>query len=620
MHPPPSENPLRGAAYIKEFARKLPSGAGVYRMVGEKGTVLYVGKAKDLKKRVMSYATKGALPTRTLRMIDHTVAMEVISTRSEAEALLVEANLIKELKPVYNILYKDDKSYPYILITKDHTYPQIGKHRGAQKVKGTYFGPFASVGALNQTLDILQKAFLLRNCSDPMFATRSRPCLQYQIKRCSAPCVNHVSEEEYSALVTEAENFLHGKSREIQQKLIAEMQALSDAQEYEKAGRLRDRVRVLTQVQQEHDFGFGTLEEVDVVALVRLEGGTCVQVFFYRGGQAYGNRSFFPSVAQDQTEAEILESFIGQYYATHEPPKHLVLSHMPENQSVIEEALTIRRKQKVTLHIPQRGEKREALQQVLRNTEQTLRLHMAERSHDKQMLGEVAKLFGLMATPRRVEVYDNSHISGTHAVGAMIVAGPEGFDKKSYRRFTIRGTELTPGDDYAMMREVLTRRFSRLAKEHPDKAEGVWPDLLLIDGGLGQLAVAREVLGNLGLHDLPFVGIAKGVNRNAGREHFFQVGKESYQLPVDSAVLHYLQRLRNEAHRFAISSHRIKRANALTTSQLDQIPGIGATRKRALLHHFGSAKSVENASLEEIGKVTGIDSKTARKIFDFFHA
>lgn len=616
-HTPPTA--LKGAEYIREFARKLPSSAGVYRMLGEKGNVLYVGKAKDLKKRVMSYATKGALPTRTLRMISQTLAMEVITTRSEAEALLVEANLIKELKPVYNILYRDDKSYPYILLSTGHAFPQLQKHRGAQKEKGKYYGPFASVGALNQTLDILQKAFLLRNCSDSTFASRTRPCLQYQIKRCSAPCVGYIDESGYAGLVKDADDFLKGRSRAVQDKMITEMQDLSERQEYEKAAIIRNRIRVLTQVQQEQDFGFGTLEEADVIALARREGHTCIQLFFYRGGQAYGNRSFFPTGTADRGEAEIIESFIGQYYGEHPSPKHLVLSHAPENKELLEEALSLRKEQKVTIHSPQRGDKKEALEQVIRNTEQRLALHLAEREHGDKMLSEVCQLFELPGIPKRIEVYDNSHLSGTHAVGAMIVAGQEGFDKKSYRRFTIRSEELTPGDDYGMMREMLTRRFARLRKEYPAREEGVWPDLLLIDGGAGQLSAALEALKDCGMDDQKVVGIAKGPDRNAGKETFFLPGKEPFQLPPASPVLHYLQRLRNEAHRFAISSHRIKRANAIRTSELDQIGGIGALRKRALLHHFGSSKAVQTASLEELSKVPGISGKVARQIYDFFH-
>lgn len=614
------DSPLTGAAYIREFASRLSGSPGVYRMLDAAGKVLYVGKAKNLKKRVTTYGSKGALPTRILKMISETASMEVIATRSEAEALLLEASLIKQLAPVYNILLKDDKSYPYILMTGDHAFPQITKHRGAQKRKGHYFGPFASVGAVNQTLAILQRAFLLRPCPDTVFSHRSRPCLQYQIKRCSAPCVGRIDEADYAALVKEAEAFLAGKSREVQEELTAQMLAHSERHEYEQAAQCRDRIRALTQVQQEQGLSAQGIVDADVVALHREGGGCCVQLFFFRGGQNFGNRAFYPSVSAEQGDGEVLESFLGQFYEQHPPPSEVLLSTATENMDVFSEALTLKVGRKVIVSAPQRGARRKLAEQAETNARHALGMHLAERRSEEKHLAALAECFDLPEPPRRIEIYDNSHIMGTHAVGAMVVATPDGFDKKSYRRFTIRGTELTPGDDYAMLREVLTRRLSRAQKEDPGREGGNWPDLLLIDGGKGQMSVAVEVLEELGLSDLPLVCIAKGVDRNAGREEFFQPGRESFRLPEHDPLLHYLEKLRDEAHRFAISSHRIKRANALQTSTLDGIPNVGAGRKKALLHHFGSAKAVETATLEELQKTPGISRKVAESIYDYFRA
>ncbi len=609
---------LTGAAYIKDFASRLGGEPGVYRMLGQSGKVLYVGKARNLKKRVMSYAVKGALPARTLRMIAQTTQMEVIITRSEAEALLLEASLIKQLAPTYNILLRDDKSYPFVFLGGDHDYPQITKHRGAQKRKGRYFGPFASVNALNQTLAILQRAFLLRPCPDTVFAHRSRPCLQYQIKRCSAPCVGRIAKEDYAELVKQAEAFLSGKSREVQEELREKMLEYSAAQDYEKAAQCRDRIRALTQVQQEQALAGAEIADADVIGLWREGGSCCIQVFFFRGGRTFGNRAFFPAIVPEQENAEILEAFLGQFYQGHPAPSELILSETPADAQVLAEALHLKEQRPVHLHVPKRGTKRQLIEQVCANARMALGMHLAERRSEEKHLAAVAERFGLDEPPARIEVYDNSHIMGTHAVGAMITATAEGFEKKSYRRFTIRHGELTPGDDYGMTREVFFRRFSRLQKEDPGRTGGGWPDLVLIDGGAGQLSAARGVMEELGLADLPLVAIAKGPDRNAGREQFFLPGKEPFTLPSHDPLMHYLQRLRDEAHRFAISSHRIKRANALRASELDAIPGIGPGRKKALLHHFGSAKAVEGATLEELQKAPGINKRTAQQIHDYF--
>lgn len=610
--------PPSGAAYIKEFAARLSGSPGVYRMIGNDGRVLYVGKAKHLKKRVMSYAVKGALPTRILRMVSQTVQMEVITTRSEAEALLVEASLIKQLAPVYNILLRDDKSYPFIFISGDHDFPQISKHRGAQKRKGRYYGPFASVGAVNQALAVLQRAFLLRPCPDTVFSHRTRPCLQYQIKRCSAPCVERISQADYAALVEQADAFLAGKSREVQEALTRQMLEYSASQDYEKAAACRDRIRALTQVQQEQGLSAQGIADADVVAIAREGGGCCVQVFFFRGGQAFGNRAFYPSVSAEQESAEILESFLGQFYQNHPAPAEIYLSEAAAEMEVIGEALSLKEGRKITVTVPRQGARRALAQQAQINARHALGMVLAQRRSEEKHLAALAERFELPEPPGRIEIYDNSHIMGTHAVGAMVVATPEGFDKKSYRRFTIRREEITPGDDYAMTREVFDRRFCRLQKEDPARSGETWPDLVLIDGGMGQLSAAMDVMEELGLSDVPLAAIAKGPDRHAGREQFFLPEKPPFTLPPHDPLLHYLQRLRDEAHRFAVSSHRIKRASALRASELDAIPGIGATRKKALLHHFGSAKAVEEATLEELQKTPGINKKIAQQIHDYF--
>jgi len=605
-----------GADTIREHLKQMPTGPGVYRMLDAQGGVLYVGKAKNLRSRVGNYVSASGLSTRIMLMVSHTRGMEIVSTKTEAEAFLLEANLIKKLKPRYNILLRDDKSFPYIRLTVDHDFPQLMKHRGVREGKDSYYGPFASAGAVNETLVILQKAFLLRNCSDAVFKSRLRPCLQYQIKRCSAPCVGYVSKEQYADLLAQARRFLTGKSREVQERMAGEMQEASAGMDYEKAAGLRDRIAVLTRLQHQQAVIRGTLEDADLIALARAGDASCVQVFFFRGGQNYGNKSYFPAHAQDSADAEVLTAFIGQFYSTQPPPRLILVSHALPDAALLEEALTLRSDTKVELHYPERGEKKAAVEQAALNARQSLIRHLSEHATHSQMLEKTALLFGLAQPPARIEVYDNSHIAGTHMVGAMICAGAEGFDKKHYRRFNIRSAELTPGDDYAMLREVLTRRFTRLQKENPERTS--WPDLVLIDGGMGQLSVATQVFADLGVTDQCYAAIAKGPDRNAGREWFHLPGREPFQLPPNDPVLHYLQRLRDEAHRFAIGSHRIKRSNAIRESGLDQIPGIGALRKRALLRHFGSSRGVEAATLGELEKVAGISTKVAEKIYKFF--
>ncbi len=618
MTAPNDTNPLSGAAYIRAFAARLGSKPGVYRMIDTQGTILYIGKAKHLKNRVSSYANKGALSTRILRMVDQTTEMQVIETRNEAEALLLEANLIKKHSPRYNILLKDDKSYPYIRLS-NHDFPRITKHRGAQRKKERYFGPFASAGAVQQTIDTLQRAFLLRPCSDSVFKNRSRPCLQYQIKRCSAPCVGHVSKEEYSGLIDQTSDFLKGKSRDVQTQLTEQMQRHSDNMEFEKAAACRDRIKVLTQIQQQQTMYQANLEDADVIACHSASGQTCLQVWFFRGGQHFGNHAYFPANSQDRDITDIITAFIGLYYQNHPIPKQILIERALPDQAILEEALSLHAERSISISVPQRGDKKQLIAQLQKQAENALNLRLAERRSELAHLKAVQALFELKDTPTRIEVYDNSHISGTHAVGGMVCSGLEGFEKNHYRRFTIRNTELTPGDDYAMLREVLTRRFKRLQKEDPERTLGMWPSLLLIDGGKGQMSSTQQVMDELAIHDLPFVCIAKGVDRNAGREQFFMPDKEMFQLPVNDPTLHYLQRLRDEAHRFAISSHRIKRSKAIRASVLDDIAGIGATRKKALMHHFGSAKSVETASLKELQNTPGINEAIAKKIYDYFN-
>ncbi len=607
-----------GAQVIRDVVANLGSGAGVYRMLDEHANVLYVGKARNLKNRVSNYISTSGLNRRIMTMVGHTRSMEIVETATEAEALLLEANLIKKLKPRYNILLRDDKSFPYILLREDHEFPQIQKHRGAQKTKGTYFGPFANAGAVNQTITTLQRAFLLRPCTDHVFANRTRPCLQYQIKRCSAPCVDYISKDAYGELMDQAKRFLSGKSRDIQETLKEQMLAASEAMDYEKAAELRNRISALTQVQQNQGFYAAGVSDADVFAMVREESATAIYVMFFRSGQYFGAQHFSPRVSSDYANESALAAFIAQFYTTRTPPKEIIYSEPIEAEEVLSEALSLKAEHKVSLFLPQRGDKKKLTDQALAAAKNALETKLRESMNEKTHLDNVQKPFGMDAPPEQIEVYDNSHIAGSYAVGAMVMAGPEGLNKNGYRRYNIKSETLEPGDDYAMMREVFTRRFSRLQKEDPDRTQGMWPDLVLIDGGQGQLTAVCEIFAELGVTDVTTVAISKGPDRNAGREQFHMPGREPFQLPVNDATLHYLQRLRDEVHRFAITSHRVKRSKALSKSELDDIPGIGATRKRALLHHFGSAKEVQRASLAELEKVEGISKTIAKQIYEYF--
>jgi excinuclease ABC subunit C len=615
---PPSLS--RGTGIIKDYVRNLPDAPGVYRMVGQKGDVLYVGKARSLCKRVASYTQANRLSNRLRRMVSETATMEFIRTHTEIEALLLESNLIKKFRPAFNVIFKDDKSYPYICITGDHSFPQIRKHRGSQEKSGDYYGPFAGAGSVNKTLIALQRAFLLRNCSDSYFATRKRPCLQYHIKRCTAPCVGNASVEEYAAQVADAKKFLTGKSSEIQGRLSKAMTEASERMEFEVAAKIRDRIRALSAIQSKQDINIDEQTDMDVVALARREGCTCIQVFFFRSGQNYGNRSFFPAHTNEVEDGEILSEFLMQFYEGKPAPNAILSNIAVSEQDLLAEALSARdyQKRKVQIAQPERGTRRRVIDFAVRNTEDTLTRHLIERKGDKSLLKAVADLFGLEDVPQRIEVYDNSHISGTNMVGGMIVAGPEGFRKSAYRKFNIR--EADKSDDYGMMREVIRRRFGRAVSEDTDREGEEWPDLVLIDGGLGQLSAVQEVLQELNLQDdVVVASIAKGPDRNAGREKFFVPGREMFQLETNDPVLHYLQRLRDEAHRFAIGAHRTRRVGQIGVSVLDDIPGIGANRKRALLMHFGSAKAVQEAGLSDLERVEGISKSVARKIYSFFH-
>ena len=618
--PPIQQMPAlaKGAPVIRSYLNALPGQPGVYRMIDPRGAVLYVGKAKNLKKRVLSYVRPERHPIRTRRMIAETAAMEFVTTHTEAEALLLESNLIKRFQPRYNILLRDDKSFPSILVTGDHPFPQVLKHRGAKSRKGAYFGPFASAWAVNETLNVLQRAFLLRSCTDAVFAARTRPCLLHQIKRCSAPCVGRIDEADYRQSVEEARAFLKGGSQKIQQRFARQMQAASDAENYEQAASYRDRIRALTSVQAHQDINLAGVGEADVVAAHQAGGQTCVQVFFFRTGANFGNRAYFPSHAASDGPAEVVEAFLGQFYARAEPPRTVLLSHAPPNQGLVAEALTMRAGRRVRLLRPARGNKLKLVRHALINAKEALARRMAESASQWRLLEALAKTLDLEAPPERIEVYDNSHVAGAKAVGAMIVAGPEGLMKKAYRKFTIKGAA-APGDDYAMMREVLTRRFSRALKEDPDGAQGQWPDLVLIDGGQGQLSAALGAFAELGIEGLAVAAIAKGPDRNAGREHIYRPGRRPMMLPPRDPVLFFLQRLRDEAHRFAIGAHRDKRSKAIGKSLLDDIPGIGAKRKKALLHHFGAAKAVAEAGRADLQAVDGISKTTAARIYDWFH-
>ena len=621
-----------GIAVIADIVKRLPNGPGVYRMIDAKGAVLYVGKARNLKKRVSSYARPQGQPGRIHRVVMATASMEFVSTRTETEALLLEANLIKRLRPRYNVLLRDDKSFPYILITGDHPAPQIAKHRGARSRKGDYFGPFASAGAVARTINALERAFLLRSCSDAVFESRTRPCLLFQIKRCSAPCTGEISLDAYAHLVAEARDFLSGKSQAVRAQIQKDMTGASERLDFEAAARNRDRLAALSNVQTHQGINPHTVEEADLFAVHQQGGQTCVEVFFFRTGQNWGNRAYYPRADKALDAGQVLGAFLAQFYDDKPPPKLILLSHEIEERVLLEEALAERSGHKVTVMVPQRGEKKDLVAHALANARDALGRELAVSATQQTLLAALATEFNLPEPPRRIEIYDNSHIVGTNAVGAMVVAGPEGFIKGQYRKFNIRSTDLTPGDDYGMMREVLSRRFSRLMRENgpreaqppagdsPDESTvGPWPDLLLIDGGRGQLAAVTETLAELGISDLPIVGVAKGPDRDAGRETFYMAGREPFMLPQRDPVLYFVQRLRDEAHRFAIGSHRTRRKSDIARNPLDEVAGIGPTRKRALLRHFGTAKAVSRADIADLRAVPGISDELARAIHGFFH-
>src|SRR5579859_5070393 len=612
-----------GAALIKDEVSRLPDAPGVYRMFGEGGEALYVGKARSLKKRVAQYAQGRFHTNRIALMVDLTRSMEFTTTRTETDALLLEINLIKQLKPRFNVLLRDDKSFPEIVIRREHPAAQLRKHRGAHSIKGDYFGPFASAWAVNRTLNTLQKAFLLRSCSDSVYESRTRPCMLHQIRRCAAPCVGLVSLEDYAGLVDQAEAFLRGKSRAVMATMGDEMQAAADDLEFERAARLRDRIRALASVAQDTHVNPETVVKADVFALHAEGGQACVQVFFFRAGQNWGNRAYFPRVDRSDEDAEVMEAFIGQFYDDKPIPRLILTNIEPAERELLAEAFAFKGGRKVEISTPKRGEKRQLVEHAVTNAREALGRKMAESSAQTKLLAGVADAFGLDAPPERIEVYDNSHIMGTNAVGGMIVAGPDGFQKSQYRKFNIKGTDLTPGDDFGMMKEVLRRRFGRLVKEEEEAQLGeaaapVRPDLVLIDGGQGQIAAVMEVMADLGVDDIAVVGVAKGPDRDAGLERFFIPGKPYFMLEPKSPVLYYLQRLRDEAHRFAIGTHRTKRSNEMLKNPLDEIEGVGPGRKRALLAAFGSARGVARAGVEDLLKVEGVSAPLAERIYGFF--
>ena len=621
-----------GVAVLEAALATMPNVPGVYRMLDAKGNALYVGKARSLKKRVAAYAQPARLPERLRRMVAETAEVEIITTHTEAEALLLEANLIKRLKPRFNIVLRDDKSYPWLMLTEDHPFPQIAKHRGARVRKGSYWGPFASAWAVNQTVTAMQRVFLLRSCADTVFANRTRPCLLYQIRRCSAPCVGRIGEQDYAVLVAQAKAFMAGKGAAVQEELGEEMEQAAAALEFERAAAVRDRIRGLTHVQGSGVINPASLKDADVIAAWQTAGQTCVQVFFIRGGRNNGNRAFFPTHAKTEEAPAVLAAFIAQFYDDKPPPPLLVTNHALPEQELIAEALSLKAGRRVEIAVPARGEKRAVVQHAETNAREALERRLAESAGQAKLLAAVAELFGLPAPPERIEVYDNSHIMGANPYGVMIVAGPEGFVKSGYRKFGIRGA-VVPGDDFGMLREVFERRFGRALRERAEADAGAaggttpsWPDLVLIDGGAGQLSAARAVLEDLGVTDVPLVAIAKGPDRDAGREWFHvfnpagaEPKREPFQLPSRDAVLYYLQRLRDEAHRFAITAHRTGRSKALTKSELDEVPGVGAARKRALLHHFGSARGVMQAGLADLEAAPGISREIARRVYAHFH-
>jgi excinuclease ABC subunit C len=614
-----------GVDVVQANLATLPGGPGVYRMLGERGEPLYIGKARSLRKRVATYASPAKLPIRLQRMIAATRSMEFVTTHTEVEALLLESNMIKRLKPRYNVLLRDDKSFPYVLITGDHDFPRVIKHRGAQARKGRYFGPFASAGAVNRAIVTLQRAFLLRNCSDSIFASRTRPCLQYQIKRCSAPCAHKIGAPDYSALVEQAHDFLAGHSGQVQSRLALEMQQASDNLEFERAAVLRDRIHALSHVRAHQDINVQGITDADVIALHQEGGQACVQVFFFRDGRNYGNRAFFPSQSKAVESAEVLAAFVGQFYDRVTPPKLVLLSEKPTESALLAEALSVRAERRVRLETPQRGARRKLVDHARQNARDALARRMAESASHRQLLESLAETLGLDAPPERIEVYDNSHIQGSNPVGCMIAAGPDGLMKNAYRKFNIRGPagkDAAPergGDDYAMMREMLTRRFARALKEDPDRDGGNWPDLVIIDGGKGQLSAVQGVFADLGIDDVELLAIAKGPDRNAGRETLHRPDRAPLFLSERDPVLYFLQRLRDEAHRFAIGTHRARRAKGIAASPLDEVPGIGGKRKKALLMHFGSAQAVAAAGLADLEAVEGISHAVARKIYGHFN-
>jgi excinuclease ABC subunit C len=607
-----------GVRVIETMLETMPANPGVYRMLDAKGEALYVGKARNLKKRVTSYTQLSRLPERLRRMVSDTASMEIVTTHTEAEALLLEANLIKRLKPRFNIILRDDKSYPWLMITEDHPYPQIAKHRGAQIRKGSYWGPFASAWSVSETVKAIQRVFLVRTCADTVFASRTRPCLLFQIKRCAAPCVGLVTDADYATLVGQAKSFLSGKSGSVQKDLAAEMAAASAGMEFERAAAIRDRLRGLAYIQGGDIINPASLTDADVIALHQEAGLTCVQVFFIRGGRNNGNRSFFPAHGKGEEAGEVMSAFIAQFYDDKPAPPSILLNLAPEEQNLLAEALSLNAGRKIRLAVPMRGEKREVVLHAQTNAREALERKLAETAGQGKLLAATGALFNLPEIPARIEIYDNSHIMGTSAYGVMVVAGAEGLTKSAYRKFAIKGP-MAPGDDFAMMREVLQRRFSRALTEDPDRGGDSWPDLVLIDGGAGQLSAATAVMAELGLSDIALVAIAKGPDRDAGREWFFTAGREAFQLPPRDPVLYFLQRLRDEAHRFAITTHRNSRSKKITVSELDEVPGIGAARKRALLMHFGSARGVKAAGLKELEAVSGINQATARQIYAHFH-
>ncbi len=626
-----------GAQIIQAFVKHLPNAPGVYRMMNADGDVLYVGKARSLKKRVSNYAQGRGHSNRIIRMIRETSTMEFVVTRTETEALLLEANLIKRFRPRFNVLMRDDKSFPYILLSGGHSAPGIFKHRGAQSRKGHYFGPFASAGAVGRTINSLQRAFLLRTCTDSVYDGRTRPCLLHQIKRCSAPCTGEIDEEGYAELVREATDFLSGRSQKVKAEMSKAMQRASDELDFERAAMFRDRLAALSHVQSHQGINPHTVEEADVFAIHQEGGQSCIEVFFFRTGQNWGNRSYFPKADPSFEPAEVLGAFLAQFYDDKPCPRSILISHAIEEQTLLVDALSVRAGRKVSVNVPQRGEKRDLIEHVSQNAREALGRRLAESSSQARLLKGLADTFGLQKPPRRIEVFDNSHIMGTNAVGAMIVAGPDGFVKNQYRKFNIRSEDISPGDDLGMMREVMQRRFSRLLKEHgkplPSVAEQTdteadefshdlpaWPDLLLIDGGKGQQKAVLEVLQSLDIaDDVRTIGVAKGVDRDAGRERFFIPGQQPFTLPVRDPVLYFVQRLRDEAHRFAIGSHRARRKKDMIKNPLDEIDGIGPSRKRALLHHFGTAKAVSRAAFEDLMAVEGISESIARLVYDHFH-